>query len=410
MKATRLSCVASLILFLCLPAWSQSLSFDAGEPVSLTVGQIPSGYTTYWVSSLDGYFAQGNSFTETLSVGYHTITAYIYRNADARLVYNGSIDVEVLAPTQPTPTPTPSAGSYAPGEFEEVTELLLGCNDVYMVQDLYPQFLSALTGTVRTTIYADNSYVRNELEDLFWRNGLSNANYAIELLALDSIWMRDYGPLFVKGSSGLEVVDLAYYPGRYDDDRMPARFAQSRGMSVRDLPVYWEGGNYTSDGQGGVYSTDIVYDYTNASNASIKNAVEEAFDADELYTFPEMLDDGGTGHLDMFFLLVGPRRVMLNRFPSWHQNYQRMENTASRLRGLGFDVVRLDLADTRYNSHSNALLVNGIALVPTYNNPSTDAAALAAYRNAGYQAIGIDCRRIIQWAGAIHCITITVPR
>ncbi len=414
MKQISSAVIVAVTLLLSSSAFAQDLSFQENEPVKITVGSIPAGYTTYWVSDIDGYLAQGNSLQQVLSVGTHKVSAYIYRNTDSSLVWNGSIGVQVLAAaaTAPVVTSAPSSASntYAPAEFEAVDELILGCPDTYMVNDLYPQFLDALRGVVETTIYVDNSYTRNDLEDLFWQTGVSNADYQIKQAPIDTIWMRDYGPLFVKDQGGLEVVDIQYYPGRDNDDAFPRRFAQERGMRVRDLPLAWEGGNYTSDGRGGIYATEILYDYNNYSTSSIDQAVTDDFEADELHIFEPMLDDGGTGHLDMFFSMTGPYSVLINTFPSWHQNYNRMERHASRLRQMGFSVTRLELADTRYSSHSNALFVNGIALVPTYNNSSTDAAALQAYRNAGFTAVGIDCRRIIQWAGAIHCITITVPR
>jgi len=102
--------------------------------------------------------------------------------------------------------------------------------------------------------------------------------------------------------------------------------------------------------------------------------------------------------------------LVLNRFPSGHANARLMDSHASRFENLGFQVTRIDLADRGFSSYTNGLIVNGVALVPWYGKSSTDNSALAAFRAAGYRAVGIDCRRIIQWGGAIHCITITVPR
>lgn len=123
-----------------------------------------------------------------------------------------------------------------------------------------------------------------------------------------------------------------------------------------------------------------------------------------------MRDDGGTGHIDMFALMTGPRSFLINRFASGHQNARRMDEHAARLEGMGYGVTRLELADTRFSSYTNGLIVNSVALVPTYGDRTRDDRALAAYRAAGYRTVGIDSRRIIQWSGAIHCITMTVPR
>ena len=70
-------------------------------------------------------------------------------------------------------------------------------------------------------------------------------------------------------------------------------------------------------------------------------------------------------------------------------------------------------ADHRYDefaTYTNSVLANGIALVPQYSNSTRNANALAAYRSAGYQAVGIDSRLIIRYSGATHCLSMQIPR
>ncbi|MBI4615464.1 MAG: agmatine deiminase family protein [Planctomycetes bacterium] len=410
-------CLVGLLLSTA-PAVAAS-TFVKGETVSLSVGTLSTSYRAYWVSSKDGYLGYGNPFKiATLSLGLHTITVYIYRTSDWVLVYKGSGSVEIVAPAPaptptptPTPTPAPTTGlTYAPGEFEEVKLLLLGCPDTYMVSDIYPQFLAGIRGVCPTRIYVDNDYVRYDLVDLFNQAGVGNTDHSYVTAPVDTIWIRDYGPLFMKNQGRLEVVDLQYYPGRDNDDAIPGVVARADGYPVRPLSLYWEGGNYTSDGQGNTWSTNWLYGAnTNYTQSQVNSKVSQAFTGKH-NTLEYQLNDGGTRHLDMFASWVGPTRVILSRFPAGHQNYDRMERNATKLRGMGYTLTRIDQADSGYSSHANSILVNKVAFVPTYGNATTDAAALTAYQGAGYRAIGVDCRRIIQWSGAVHCITITVPR
>ncbi|MFC1707805.1 agmatine deiminase family protein, partial [Planctomycetota bacterium] len=392
----RAVCVALvLLLALAAPAVAADRTYEEGETVALSVGTLPQGYETYWVSDVDGYLAQGSTLREDgLSLGEHTLYALIYRTSDWAHVWTGSLSVEIVTVQAAAPTaPTASAGEVAPGEFEAVSEVLLGCPDAYSVDDMYPEILDGLRGVASTRIFVDNSYVRYDLLDLFRRTGVDDADYSFETMSLDSIWIRDYGPLFVRKSGTLEVVDLEYYSNRPNDNDVPRVFAQSEGYARRAVDLEWEGGNYTSDGQGGVYATDVLYDYNTYyySQAQIGQLVQSAF-AGTLNVFDHMLNDGGTGHIDMFLVLTGSRSALVNRFPSGHQNYSRMERHTDRLRGMGFSVARLDLADSGYSSYTNGILVNGTALVPTYANASRDAAALDVYRQAGYRPVGIDCR------------------
>ncbi len=409
---------ASLVLLalLVFAAPVAQAAYYQGDAVSLSVGSIPSGYRTYWVSSLDGYLGYGNPFSvSTLRIGSHRVTAYIYRTSDWALVWQGTGTVEVLAkpatpaPTAPT-TPTTGTGSYAPGEFEPVTKFLLGTGDAYMVDWIYAQFLKGLRGVAPTQIFVDNNYVQYDLIDAFQQYGVSDTSPTFTVAPVDSIWMRDYGPLFVKNAGKLEVVDILYYPNRPSDDAIPRRFAQGAGLTSRACNVYWEGGNFTADGQGNVFATDRLYTAnTQYTTSQVKSMVESAFKG-KLNVYDHMLNDGGTQHLDMFFLMTGATKVMINRFPAGHQNYQRMENAANRLTSSGYAVTRLDLADNVFASYSNAIIVNNVCFVPTYGKSTTDSAAMTAYRNAGYTVYGIDCREIITWSGALHCITITVPK
>jgi len=409
--------LAALLLLPASLASAATYTYDQGQQVSLGFSSLPSAFQVYWFSDKDGYLQSGNPLRTTkLTVGTHQITYLLYRVSTQTLAQRGSVDVEVRARAgtgtttgTSTGTSTGATTQVAPGEFEPVTTLLLGTNDAYSVDDLYPAFLDAVRGEAKTRIYVDSAYVEYELEDIFAQEGVDDADYVYVRTPVDTIWMRDYGPLFVKNQGKLEVRDLDYYPGRDNDDAIPAKVARDLGLTNRRVALYWEGGNFTSDGRGSIFTTTRVFDANSQANSTISSTIGSAFYGKH-EAYDEMLNDGGTGHIDMFLLLAGPRTAFVNRFPSGHQNAARMDRHADRLRSAGFAVTRLDLADRSFSSYSNGLIVNKTALVPTYGKASTDNAALAAYRAAGYRAVGIDCRRIIQWSGAIHCITITVPQ
>lgn len=398
---------------------------EEGQTFSLTVGNLPSSYGTYWVSSLDGYIAYGNTLrTSKLSVGSHTISALVYYLPTSRLVWQGGLDVIVTAKPAPTPTPTPAPtptpstptnpttpsgpALVAPGEFEPVSAVLLGCDDAYMVEDLYPEMIRGVAGAAEFVIHVDSDYPRYDLQDAFRRAGIQSG-YRFVTVALDSIWMRDYGPQFVRNNGRLEVRDLQYYPDRRYDDAFTQRYAQQNGLTNRQVQLYWEGGNLAPDGQGRVFaSTQLQVANSNRSAAQISSIVRDNFGA-ELVVLERMLNDGGTGHLDMSCLLLGARKALVNQFPSNHQNYGRMNRNAQTLQQIGFSTRRIDTADRGFRSHTNGVIVNGRVLVPTYGR-GTDQAALNHYQAEGLQPYGIDCSRIIEWSGALHCITITVPR
>src|SRR5690606_15446032 len=90
--------------------------------------------------------------------------------------------------------------------------------------------------------------------------------------ALDSVWMRDYGPIVLKDSATGQrsIADLIYYPGRYDDDRFPRAYASYRGWSRTAVNISYEGGNFMTDGRGqGMSSQGVLWFNDDMSQTAI---------------------------------------------------------------------------------------------------------------------------------------------
>lgn len=72
------SIVPAIAFFIALagvpaPAFA-AYTYETGETVALTLGELPSEYTVYWWSDIDGYLARGNPLrTSSLSPGDHEI-------------------------------------------------------------------------------------------------------------------------------------------------------------------------------------------------------------------------------------------------------------------------------------------------------------------------------------------------
>ena len=98
-----------------------------------------------------------------------------------------------------------------------------------------------------------------------------------------------------------------------------------------------------------------------------------------------------------------------------------MEEQLKQLRTIDGDpyhLLRLPMPDAIYDdgerlpaTHVNFLIINGAVLVPTYNQPEKDKAALDTIQEAfpDREIIGIDSRTIIRQHGSIHCLTMQLP-
>ena len=113
----------------------------------------------------------------------------------------------------------------------------------------------------------------------------------------------------------------------------------------------------------------------------------------------------------MFMRIMSDTEALVSRYPASHKQAAVCNEAADKLTRLGYRVTRVDV-DYRYDeygTYSNSILANGIALVPQYESASKNRAALQAYRDLGFRAVGVDARLIIRYSGATHCVSMQVP-
>jgi agmatine deiminase len=62
-------------------------------------------------------------------------------------------------------------------------------------------------------------------------------------------------------------------------------------------------------------------------------------------------------------------------------------------------------------SYANFYIANGIVLLPTYHNPTTDKAAVDTLQNLfpDRRVVGIDSTNLIWGLGSVHCLTQQQP-
>jgi agmatine/peptidylarginine deiminase len=319
-------------------------------------------------------------------------------------------------------------GLRTPAEFEPAEEVLLGCSDTYHAKELYRGILQGLADQeVRVTAMVSSQAVAYELLAHFYSNNVDTGNLSFYIVALRTIWMRDYGPLIAVDKAGKRyVVDIDYYPHRPADDVIPRKFAGKRGYGYLHLEVSLEGGNFMVDGRGTGYSTTALYERNREYARSQVDDLMKVYLGCKEYVVHKYILEEGTNHIDMFCKLTGPDRAILGIDVSEESAGTRDRNNAlmdewkTILKSRGYRIIRAPYGRAKRRvsyyhrrwtwSYVNSLLVNGTALVPSYGE-ARDAEAVEAYKKAGFKkVVSIDCSEIIELGGAIHCITQTVPK
>jgi agmatine/peptidylarginine deiminase len=245
---------------------------------------------------------------------------------------------------------------------------------------------------------------------------------------MDSIWMRDYGPHFIKQNGTIAIVDSHYYQSRDNDNFIPTLVGDEYfSIPTYDVGLFYSGGNFQSGPNRSGYVTELVINDNPSSAGFNETFIAELYQTyqgiDTLHIFPQLPGSvDGTGHIDMWMNIVDEDTVIISKFKpgSDPTAIEITDNAVPYMESLGFEVYRTpawNSGSTHY-TYTNAFRVNDRYFIPYYDsgNPSysdEDDEALANFTAAvgsGVEIIQIDCYDIIPAAGAIHCIVKQVPR
>lgn len=237
---------------------------------------------------------------------------------------------------------------------------------------------------------------------------------------LDTVWIRDFGPLQVKTALGRTIWLDPVYGERLQDDQLPVRLGALMGVPVEELPIMLDGGAIASNGEGLCLMTR---DYVDEQGIG----VHEAEFRDELMpqigcrlmVFVPALASDPTLHIDVFAQFVSPRRILFAESDPDSEDGHRLATGAeilqqvSDLYGLGLELVRVPIEPVGNGEYRTA--VNGLNLGDRFLYPVFEAGdrriqvqARQALRRAlpGVRLIPIPADRPVEHNGAVHCLTL----
>jgi agmatine deiminase len=203
---------------------------------------------------------------------------------------------------------------------------------------------------------------------------------------------------------------------------MSCRLAQGFNAQCHTTNLILDGGNYMTDGKGGVFLTSRVYDWNRSmSREQVDSLLKQYLQAETIHVLdyaksPNGEPADGTGHIDMFAKLLGECKVMVAETND--EPYKTAtEKAAMYFSELGcgegkYEVYRSRAWDDRgtWYTYTNSLIVNNTVIIPHYDN-GDNAAAGAAYKAAlpDYEIVGVNSESTIGMGGSIHCVTKEIP-
>lgn len=319
-------------------------------------------------------------------------------------------------------TEVPADVSVLPGEYEPVDRVLFGWHaGNWQYVRFFASYLRQVTPDARVLIAVEDQRERTILSASLAGEGVDLSRVGFVIHELDSMWIRDYGPMLVRTrDGGFRVMDLPYHIDRENDDAFPSRFALEERLPVTRPPLDMEGGHIQSDGAGRCVVTDDVlarndlYDYT---EDDVRRVLRQFFGCRHLAIVPALFAEE-TGHVDVFAYVTGPARVIVGSYTPAQDlvNSRRLNRAARLLRDAGFEVTRIPMPDNRhrrvFRTYTNVLVLNHTVLVPTFRQERRhERRALRAFADAfpGRRIVPIQADGVMGLAGALHCTAIAVP-
>lgn len=318
-------------------------------------------------------------------------------------------------------TPPPSGPITLDAEFDS-------CEGVFIRYpygfgaNLFADIVDAVQDVAVVYIVTSSQTNKTNCLNYLASHGVPDQNLEFIIAPTNSVWIKDYGPWFVRQQdSTLGIIDMPYAwnPSWTNDDHFPEFLEPYWGMDYYGPNLWHDGGNMMTDGHGTMMMTTYINDRNpGMTNAQICQIYHDYFGQDTCYIFQRISIDL-TGHIDLWAKMMNDTTILVAQMQPNDPNYNLIENHAARMAtiptvyGTPFHIVRCPMppASSYYKSYLNSLLINHRALVPIYNL-SYDAAALDSYRVAlgpDWDVIGIDCNSIAFAGGAIHCTTQSVP-
>lgn len=219
-------------------------------------------------------------------------------------------------------------------------------------------------------------------------------------------WARDHGFITILGENTEENILLDFQFNGWgkkfsaDKDNAINRHLWEKLFSLSTTHSYQdhndfvlEGGSIESDGKGTIYTTRccLLAPHRNQplNQEQIEEELKRRLHADRIVWLDDepLPGDDTDGHID----------------------------TLARITPDG-TLLRLPLPDPIFDedgsqlpaTYANYLIINGAVLVPTYNQPANDQAAIRRITEvfADREIVPIDSRSIIKQHGSIHCCTI----
>jgi agmatine deiminase len=305
---------------------------------------------------------------------------------------------------------------------------------VAKVEAAYVAMIEALAVGERVDLLVDDARTEDRV-----RSMLSAKNVAFHRFKSADVWMRDYGPIFVrKGGRGRGVAATKWefnaWGGKYDDllpdNETGLEVARSTGLRIFEPGIVLEGGSIDVNGRGSLLTTEQCLLNKNRNpelgKAQLERLLHDYLGVDAVVWLGEgVAGDDTDGHVDDIARFVNEDTVVCMSEPDpGDVNYAALKRDRAMLAGhkdkagRRLEVVPIEMPRAVEGdgsrlpaSYANFYIGNSAVLVPVFGDSRRDSAALETLSECfqGRRIVPVDSRELVYGFGGIHCVSQQQP-
>jgi agmatine deiminase len=303
---------------------------------------------------------------------------------------------------------------------------------VSKVETAYVEMIEALARGERVDLIVDDERTEDRV-----RSMLSPRNVTFRKIKSADVWIRDYGPIFVRGKGHAVAAtkwEFNAWGSKYDDllpdNATGQKVALSTGLRVFETGVVLEGGSIDVNGRGTLLTTEQCLLNKNRNpqlgKAQIEALLHDYLGAESVVWLGSgVAGDDTDGHVDDVARFVNEDTVICMTEPdpgdANHVALKRDNALLTRHRddeGRRLEVVpvamprEVDADGGRLPaSYANFYIGNSAVLVPVFGDAKRDSAAIETLSEFfhGRRIVPVGCRELVYGFGGIHCVSQQQP-
>ncbi|VVC03316.1 Agmatine deiminase [Candidatus Bilamarchaeum dharawalense] len=303
------------------------------------------------------------------------------------------------------------------------------------VEKIYIDMINALHEKEKVHLLVNDEKTQDRVQKMLDDVGVKNNVFLHKIKTVD-VWMRDYGPIFVKNTEKVKITKWIFnaWGGKYEELMEDNSVVDNisplvGGMEIVRPGIILEGGSIDVNGQGTLLTTEQCLLNQNRNHTLSRQQIEDHLKqhlgiSNIVWLKEGIAGDDTDGHIDDIARFVNQKTVLCaveesksdENYAILHNNLETLKNAKDQ-NGESFEVKELPMpgvVSSPYGrlpaSYANFYIGNGAVLLPVFKHKNDEKAiSLLQECFPDRKIVPIYCEPLVWGLGAIHCVTQQQP-